>query len=457
MKPNFIFRILSVALIFLLALQGCTYQGKIRRGIYNHRDFKEKIPARVMVVADKFYREKIYLDNEHIYSFRLKDGLPIAVADALGTLFTEVEVNNYEFRKEYDYIVEIEYKGRVDLGNVEYRREGVLAPNYVLNPTLDTRLILTFRNPHTGYAVARYDENVHTLLPTDRIDTLLKITNILSSLSLGILYPLDLQIFGMKVRNRIEKNVTYCLYKKIMPAIKEDRVNYQLSHETEQTNTRVDGALLPFMHATLFLHTTNGTGSGFLISPDGYIITNHHVVGKDRDVAVVFYDQRHLLDKAHPIQKYSQENLRAKVRFGKVIKTNKRRDLALVKIEGENLPYLELEQDRTQYATGQEVVAIGAPLGIEWSVSHGIISAVRNTNGVDTLQTDAAINGGNSGGPLIAKRTGKVLGVNSWGRVSTSFKDQAESLNFAISAYEVLRTLGISQPIDEDMLAMTAD
>ena len=219
----------------------------------------------------------------------------------------------------------------------------------------------------------------------------------------------------------------------------------------------MDGALLPFMHATLFLHTTNGTGSGFLISPDGYIITNHHVVGKDRDVAVVFYDQRHLLDKAHPIQKYSQENLRAKVRFGKVIKTNKRRDLALVKIEGENLPYLELEQDRTQYATGQEVVAIGAPLGIEWSVSHGIISAVRNTNGVDTLQTDAAINGGNSGGPLIAKRTGKVLGVNSWGRVTTSFKDQAESLNFAISAYEVLRTLGISQPIDEDMLAMTAD
>lgn len=92
------------------------------------------------------------------------------------------------------------------------------------------------------------------------------------------------------------------------------------------------------------------------------------------------------------------------------------------------------------------MVAIGAPKSIEWSVSQGILSAVRDNNGVDTLQTDAAINGGNSGGPLISLDSGRVLGINSWAR-GGSAEEHVENLNFAISAYEAQRTLDLSQPL----------
>ncbi len=149
-----------------------------------------------------------------------------------------------------------------------------------------------------------------------------------------------------------------------------------------------------------------------------------------------------------------------KVRFGKVLKSNKRRDLALVKIEGENFPYLELDTDRSHYVTGTPVAAIGAPQGIEWSVTRGIIGAARNHNGRYVIQTDAAINGGNSGGPLINLNTGRVVGVNSFGRSPVNVNDLqsgTESLGFAISAFEVQRTLGLTQPVREDDFPNPAD
>ena len=140
----------------------------------------------------------------------------------------------------------------------------------------------------------------------------------------------------------------------------------------------------------------------------------------------------------------------------RVLKRNKTRDLALLKVEGENFPWLELETNRQAYQTGKAVVAIGAPRSIEWSVAQGILSATRDQNGVDTLQTDTAINGGNSGGPLIDLQTGKVIGVNSWMQISNpdvvSLQRGTHGLNFAISAFEVTRTLGISQPINPDTL-----
>ena len=103
------------------------------------------------------------------------------------------------------------------------------------------------------------------------------------------------------------------------------------------------------------------------------------------------------------------------------------------------------------------MAAIGAPYGIEWSVSQGIISAARNDAGRYVLQTDAAINSGNSGGPLISLESGKVLGVNSYTRRADSVDDVADNIAFAISAFEVERTLGLSQPIDSDVFSDPAD
>ena len=77
-------RLISLVLAAALLVQGCTYHGKIHRGIYKHRDFEEKINARVMVVSDKYYPEYVSSDFKRKYTFRLSDGLPVAVADALG-------------------------------------------------------------------------------------------------------------------------------------------------------------------------------------------------------------------------------------------------------------------------------------------------------------------------------------------------------------------------------------
>lgn len=406
-----------------------------------------------MVVRDKYYKNEIYLDNDHIYTFTLKDGLAVGVADALATLFTEVEVNDYKFRKNYDYIVEIDYDARVDMGLAQYRRKGVLTADYTFNPVLSSSLQLTVRNPHSGYAVSRYDTFAQSLLPGYRFDAALALSNFLAMITLGVLSPISIQVYGKKVLKSIEKNVELSLAEKIMPEMKEDRMNFTKHSQAQEPHIRMDGKFIPFMQATVFIQNSTGSGSGFLISPDGYIITNQHVVDKDRDVSVVLYDERALLDSDSPKNPSHPGFNQNKVRFAKVIKTNKRRDLALIKIEGENFPHLELETNKTRYTTGTTVAAIGAPHNLEWSVSEGIIGALRNDNGQYVVQTDAAINHGNSGGPLISLETGRVMGVNTYG----PSKDKTDNLAFAISAFEVQRTLEFSQPVKEEFFPISED
>lgn len=138
-----------------------------------------------------------------------------------------------------------------------------------------------------------------------------------------------------------------------------------------------------------------GVGSGFLISKDGYIITNNHVVSKAINVKIKILDDR----------EYKAE----------IIGTDPKTDLALLKIKADNLPYIELG-DSNKVEVGEWVLAIGNPLGQDLTVTAGIISAKGRQLGLaqyeDFLQTDAAINMGNSGGPLI-NMEGKVVGINS--------------------------------------------
>lgn len=136
-------------------------------------------------------------------------------------------------------------------------------------------------------------------------------------------------------------------------------------------------------------------GSGFIISHDGYILTNAHVVDAADEINVKFTDKREF--KA------------------KVIGADKRTDVALIKIEGTSLPMVKFG-DPSKLKVGEWVVAIGAPFGFENSVTAGIVSAkgrsLPQENFVPFIQTDVAINPGNSGGPLFNMR-GEVVGINS--------------------------------------------
>jgi len=136
-------------------------------------------------------------------------------------------------------------------------------------------------------------------------------------------------------------------------------------------------------------------GSGFIISDDGYILTNNHVVEGADQIVVRLSDRREM--------------------EATVVGLDKRTDLALLKIDGSSLPVVELGDSSTLKA-GEWVLAIGSPFGFDHSVTAGIVSAVNrslpNENYVPFIQTDVAINPGNSGGPLF-NLEGEVIGINS--------------------------------------------
>ncbi|HAJ60713.1 MAG TPA: peptidase S1 [Cyanobacteria bacterium UBA8543] len=158
--------------------------------------------------------------------------------------------------------------------------------------------------------------------------------------------------------------------------------------------------------------TRQGIGSGFVISSNGQIVTNAHVVNKADTVTVSFSDGRTL--------------------EGRVLGEDPASDVAVVQVSASNLPTVTLgRSDRVE--PGQWAIAIGNPLGLQKSVTVGVISATSRSGSdigvsdkrIDFLQTDAAINPGNSGGPLLNAR-GEVIGVN------TAIISGAQGLGFAI-------------------------
>ncbi|MBK1717948.1 DegQ family serine endoprotease [Thiocystis violacea] len=136
-------------------------------------------------------------------------------------------------------------------------------------------------------------------------------------------------------------------------------------------------------------------GSGFFVSPDGYVLTNSHVVEGADEIVVRASDRREFV--------------------AKLIGTDKRSDIALLKVEGEGLPAARIGSGK-DLAVGEWVLAIGSPFGFEASATAGIVSAkgrsLPTENYVPFIQTDVAINPGNSGGPLFNLQ-GEVVGVNS--------------------------------------------
>jgi len=136
-----------------------------------------------------------------------------------------------------------------------------------------------------------------------------------------------------------------------------------------------------------------GLGSGFIISADGYVMTNAHVVDGADEITVTLTDRREFK--------------------GKLIGADRRTDVALVKIEATGLPTVKIG-DVNKLRVGEWVVAIGSPFGLDNSVTAGIVSAKARETGefLPFIQTDVAVNPGNSGGPLLNMR-GEVVGINS--------------------------------------------
>jgi len=176
--------------------------------------------------------------------------------------------------------------------------------------------------------------------------------------------------------------------------------------------------------AVIGVKTPKMRGSGFFINRTGYAVTNYHVIADaTSDVKAITFDGQ-------------EWNAR-------VITTEPDKDLALIHLESEGYPYLPLGK-LTDVSIGKEVYTVGNPLGLSHSVSRGIVSSVRKgmkkTTPVTLIQTDAAINAGNSGGPLITPE-GLVLGVVTFKAASPKLPIQG--IGFAVSSEDIISSLSL--------------
>jgi serine protease Do len=237
------------------------------------------------------------------------------------------------------------------------------------------------------------------------------------------------------------------LYGKVIPYPKNDKINattqlgQQLVIKPTENITVATAVAKKTMPAVVGISTISmerdlfgverpleGVGSGFVVNPNGYIVTNAHVVGdQPSKITIYFMDGKEMT--------------------GDVLWKDTTLDMAVVKVDAKNLPYVELG-DSDAIEVGETAIAIGNPLGLRYerTVTQGIVSGLNRSIRVserdimeDLIQTDAAINPGNSGGPLINNQ-GLIIGINT-------AKASAEGLGFAIPI-NIAKPI-VSQLIDE--------
>ena len=167
------------------------------------------------------------------------------------------------------------------------------------------------------------------------------------------------------------------------------------------------------------IYAADGSGSGFLISPDGYVLTNQHVVGASKFVKLKWLDGSEVL--------------------GEVVRSDARRDVALIKTDGKGRPALVLRGGAVDL--GESVFAIGTPLDdkLQNTLTKGIVSANRVYDGLPFIQSDVAVTHGNSGGPLLDDKA-RVIGLTVSGR---SVSDAPIGLNFFIPIDDALRSIAV--------------
>jgi S1-C subfamily serine protease len=171
--------------------------------------------------------------------------------------------------------------------------------------------------------------------------------------------------------------------------------------------------------ALVSIRHKGGQGSGFAISADGLVLTNAHVIeGATRLTARSMEGDEYLVS---------------------VVQSDALRDIAVLRLAGWNGTSLHLAVDPDAVQVGEDVLAVGNPLGLEGTVTRGIVSAKRKLAGVSLVQIDAAISPGSSGGPLI-NEAGEVIGITSW--KMNGAKSDAEALGFAVSSSEVTKVFG---------------
>ncbi len=231
------------------------------------------------------------------------------------------------------------------------------------------------------------------------------------------LSPLSLQSWASRPIGSENFNFIAVAAERVGPTVVKIDADLDLSQTARPED---DQSLIPrFPNPSNQEREEKGTGSGFIISADGKIVTNAHVVAGAKLVKVTLKD--------------------GQVLEGKVMGIDRVTDVAVVRVDAQNLPTVQLG-DSERLVPGEWAIAIGNPLGLDHTVTVGIISATGRSSSqvgipdkrVRFIQTDAAINPGNSGGPLLNAK-GEVIGIN------TAIRANAQGLGFAIPIRTAMR------------------
>ncbi|MDD3295789.1 MAG: S1C family serine protease [Candidatus Omnitrophica bacterium] len=209
--------------------------------------------------------------------------------------------------------------------------------------------------------------------------------------------------------------------------LKPIQVSYKKMNEKNIGDFSDKNMIKKARNAAVTIFAGDGWGSGFLISNDGYILTNAHVVGGANFVQVKL--------------------VTGSERTGEVIRKDKRRDVALVKLEADLYPYIVLS-DSSLLSISDEVFAIGTPKKEKYSntVSKGIVSSFRVDEGIRYIQSDVTVHPGNSGGPLISEKSGAVgITVQAYPIIAAGRDRVGIGLNYFIPVEEALDILKIKK------------
>ena len=208
---------------------------------------------------------------------------------------------------------------------------------------------------------------------------------------------------------------------KVLPARVHEKSDIFENGASEGQDRSVRELVGQLGEAVVQVRTPSGLGSGFILNEDGYLITNFHVIESETQISVEVYHQQ-----AGQLDRHSYKQVR-------IVAMNKFADLALLKIDDKEAPKFSFVAlgDSDSLGVGERVFAVGSPLGLERTVTEGIVSTkTRPMQGELYLQTTTQINPGNSGGPLFNLR-GEVVGVTN---MKIAF---GEGLGFAIPVHTV--------------------
>jgi len=416
-------------MIVLLAVGGCTYNGTLDESFHKpslRHDFdRSKIPLKVAVVKGPDLKEMTFAASNggHGVEIPLGDSLCEAVQSELATIFEKSGIFEDAKGSDYDLFVypKVEW--------IETARDSGSGRLWYI-----AKFEANVRSETHNYTVSKFaaQRKIAYVPPGEAVGA-----QILMGASMGLLAPVTVPVTTQAVGARAKELIgqTISLFVKefgdslaesgqaedfalllkqgVTPATigapsAEPKPTPAATAPYRRPKSKYDA----FLDAVVTIQTAEATGSGFFVSGTGLIVTNEHVVHGQDTVSVRTRD--------------------GGISLGQVVAKSVAKDLALVRVPEGRQTYLRLSGGE-HAGIGNDVIAIGTPVGLDWSVSRGIVSAVRIDGSRRLIQTDAAVNQGNSGGPLIELASGYVVGVNT----IVIRKDIAEGLNFAVSSQDV--------------------